>query len=143
MREVTQLYTQGATRTDGHTDDGIPGDCWRAALASVLDLSAEEVPHFGLYVSWWFETRRWMQSRGLDLAYYYADDWSGEMAAWPMVLDGPSPRGPFRHCVVGLVDTGELVWDPHPSRAGLTEIEGFFMVVEPYGDLPERAALTA
>jgi len=143
MREITQLYVQGSNRTDGHTNDGIPGDCWRAALASLLDLDVEEVPHFGLYVSWWLESRRWMRSRGVDLAYYYASDWIGADSGPPMVLDGPSPRGPFRHCVVGLPGTGELVWDPHPTRMGLVEVEGFFMITEPYDNLPDRLMLEA
>lgn len=142
MIQVTQLYTQGATRTDGHTDDGTPGDCYRAALASLLDLPAATVPHFGLYLSWWDETRRWLQLRELDLAYLPADDERLEdfESDVPLMVGGRSPRGDFGHVVVGTIG-GETLWDPHPSRAGLRNVEEFFILVRPYGHLPERLAL--
>lgn len=142
MREVTQVYMQGPSRTDGHTDDGIPGDCWRSSLASLLGLEPEEVPHFALYLSWWFETRRWLQGRGLDLAYLPADDERLEdfEPDVPVMVGGGSPRGDFGHCVVGTIG-GQLVWDPHPSRAGIRSFDEFFILVEPYGFMEERMAL--
>lgn len=142
MREVTQVYVQGPSRTDGHTDDGIPGDCWRSALASLLDLEPEEVPHFALYRSWWPETRRWLQGRGLDLVYIEAGEQRLELveADLPVMVGGRSPRGDFGHAVVGTVG-GQLVWDPHPSRAGIRSFDEFFILVEPYGFMEERMAL--
>lgn len=145
MREVTQVYLQGPRRIDGHTDDGIPGDCWRASLASLLDLEPEEVPHFALYRSWWEETRRWLQGRGLDLVFIPADDERVGLVEvdLPVMVGGPSPRGDFGHCVVGTLD-GTLLWDPHPSRAGVRSFDEFFVLIdEPYGHLPERLALAA
>jgi hypothetical protein len=48
------------------------GDCWRASLASVLNLPVEEVPHFVEVVKHdpnpeelYRETRRWLLERGL------------------------------------------------------------------------------
>lgn len=147
MTEVTQVYTQGSRRTDGHTNDGIPGDCWRAALASLLGLELDDVPHFGLYARqrWWFETRRWLQGRGLDLWYVPLDEDDipdSVMDDGLVLLAGPSPRGPFSHVAVGHPD-GTVVWDPHPSRAGLRGIEEAFVLTEPYGYMEERLALTA
>lgn len=145
LRPVTQLHTQGPGRTDGHTNDGMPGDCFRAALASLLGLRVDEVPHFVLYLSWWEETRRWLQSRGQDLAYaQHGDDmhqrWCASEPSTPVVVSGPSPRGDFWHAAVGLVD-GTVLWDPHPSRAGLRGVEEFFVLVRPYGHLRPRYAL--
>lgn len=145
MCQITQRFTQGATRSDGHTDDGIPGDCYRAALASLLCLPAEDVPHFGLYVSWWEETRRWLQARGRDIAYAEPGDdlhavWRDELPEVPVLVGGRSPRGDFGHVVVGLID-GTVLWDPHPSRAGLRTVDEFFLLVEPHGHLPGRLAL--
>jgi hypothetical protein len=151
FHEVTQLHVQAAHRTDGHTADGVPGDCYRAAIASLLGEPAETVPHFGLYLSWWDETRRWLQrQRGLDLAYFEASDLSDDPFArtWghdprlPVLVGGRSPRGDFGHVVVGLLD-GTVLWDPHPSRAGLRTVDEFFVVVMPYGYLPDRLMLTA
>ena len=36
---------------------------------------------------------------------------------------GPSPRGPFRHVVVLDPKTGAMIHDPHPSGAGVTEVD--------------------
>jgi len=145
VRKVTQLFTQGPRRQDGHTDDGTPGDCYRAALASLLNLPAEDVPHFGLYLSWWDETRRWLQGRGQDLAYAEVGDdlhklWVELEHATPVIVGGRSPRGAFGHVVVGFVD-GTVLWDPHPSRDGLRTVDEFFLPVQPYGHLRDRYAL--
>lgn len=148
MRRVTQAYVQGSLRTDGHTNEGIPGDCWRSALASLLDLLRDEVPHFALHPrnTWWWETRRWLQRRGLDLWFIPLDeplrDFEKAILAERklVLLAGPSPRGPFGHVVVGRPD-GTVVWDPHPSRAGLRAVEEVFAIVEPYGHMEDRRAL--
>ena len=146
IRQVTQLHTQALWRTDGHDDNGTPGDCYRAAIASLLDLPVEAVPHFGLYVSWWDETRRWLHHHGRDLAYAELGDdmhqlWCEVEPATPVIVGGRSPRGAFGHVVVGLVD-GTVLWDPHPSRAGLRTVDEFFLPVAPYGYLRDRMALS-
>lgn len=140
----TQLHTASLRRRDGHTIDGIPGDCWRAAVASLVnepDLLA--VPHFALHWrSSWDVLQRWLHPRGLAMSWaplhpsratttngdgeplYYSlpdsgpiDGQVGEL----VLLCGPSPRGPFSHVVVGTPQ-GEVVHDPHPSRAGLDAV---------------------
>jgi len=147
IRRVTQLHTQAPWRTDGHDTDGTPGDCYRAAIASLFALPAEEVPHFGLYLSWWDETRRWLHGRDRDLAYVEPGDdlhklWCELEHATPVLVGGRSPRGAFGHVVVGFVD-GTVLWDPHPSRAGLRTVDEFFLPVAPYGHLRDRLALAA
>lgn len=148
MRPGTQRYTASLRRRDGHTIDGIPGDCFRTALACLLDLHPEDVPHFGLRLSWWEETRRWLlAAEGLDLAYVPADEALPRVLVdldpeTPVMVGGPSPRGAFGHVCVGLID-GTVLWDPHPSRAGLASVDEFFVLVEPYGHLPGRLMLEA
>lgn len=147
----TQRYTASLRRRDGHTIDGIPGDCFRTAIACLLGRQRDDVPHFGLRLSWWEETRRWIRENdGRDL--YYVD--AAEPEHWDlipgaeagpddlMLLGGPSPRGPFGHVVVGRRD-GTVVWDPHPSRAGLVEVVEFFVLGQPYYRLMPRLALEA
>lgn len=111
-------------------DNGKIGDCFRCCVASILELPANEVPHFMDY-PWdgpdpgqWFGTlNRWLGQ--FDLAYVehetnetYKWDWAAYKAngfECYHVLSGRSPRA--LHSTVGL--NGVMVHDPHPSRAGL------------------------
>lgn len=102
------------------------GDCFRCCVASLLDVPREYVPHFMSRAN----EDRWFEMLGEfliphELIYVRM---GSEFLSWipkgshPLVIaSGPSPRGPYRHAVVG-----ELSWvgyrtvhDPHPSRAGL------------------------
>ena len=105
---------------------GQHGDCQRAVIASLLDLPIGEVPHFlqdadGAPWPYWKSIQEFCRSRGY--AYltvpatsglsFYGDD--GDVYH---EISGPSPRGVgVFHAVVGR--NGEIVFDPHPSRAGL------------------------
>ena len=138
-----------AERPDGHTLDGIPGDCYRTCLAVVVDLPRDEVPHFALFGSSCDDyTRRWVRDRfpGWDIGWY--------VPAWPpfenpeaidpvlqrfVVATGPSPRGPFLHCVVIDSHSGDLVHDPHPSGAGRAgDIVCVDAIVPAYDPPPEE-----
>jgi hypothetical protein len=135
----TQTLTASIRRRDGHTIDGYPGDCWRAAVASLVDEpDLLSVPHFALH--WrtsWQLLQRWLHPRGLamnwaplhpsraidgDPVYYHLDgDRLPSQIGDLVLLCGPSPRGPFQHIVVGT-HHGDVVHDPHPSRAGLEAV---------------------
>ena len=64
MTPVTQTLFGGG-------ENGIPGNCYQAAIASILNLSLDAVPHFVL-----FEARSlyifkmWLKDRGLDVSVY-------------------------------------------------------------------------
>lgn len=144
MTPVDQRILPDPQRGNGHDADGNAGDCQRAAVASILELPLDEVPHFVAYPHpehdpladewgprWWREQRRWLRTRGLDCYPCEGDaltealhgeagiQWTGHVVA-----AGPSPRGPFGHTCVAVFDglrgPGDrlmLVHDPHPSRA--------------------------
>lgn len=102
------------------------GDCQRAVIATLLDLPISEVPHFlrdaeGDPTIYWESLQAFVRQHGY--AYltvpaktgcaFYGDD-------GPIYheISGPSPRGNgVSHAVVGC--NGEIVFDPHPSKAGL------------------------
>jgi diadenosine tetraphosphate (Ap4A) HIT family hydrolase len=119
MKPVDQVYLEA-----GPTDEDIPppdkhlGDCWRASIASALELAVEEVPHFAELgrERWWPATNEFLEERGLTLI-----EWDLEPEGWAppgiTLLSGESPRGDFDHTVVGR--GSEIIHDPHPSRAGL------------------------
>ena len=152
---IAQTQTLLAEREDGHTAAGLPGNCLQAAVASLLDLEVDQVPHFALYVDWFAAMRRWARdTREGDFTYFefpvpeqYATAWES-VVAWGrehdahLLLSGPSPRGPFWHVVVGNVDL-EVVHDPHPSRAGLVEVRDAIVYCAPYDPPPLTRELQA
>lgn len=99
-------------------DTGDPtrqGNCLQAAVASMLDLPIDVVPHFVQQhedgEGDWFDLLcDWLNTRGLRLLR--EDPVAGE----DYLLFGRTVRG-TTHVVI--CRDGSLVWDPHPSRAGL------------------------
>lgn len=112
MRPVSQTIL--------HTQDGPPGNCMQACVASVLELPLEEVPHFCADNRWPFNFHEWLNERGLFfLEVSFAEhgiDARADYMGYHLIA-GPSPRGNFLHSVVAL--NGEMVFDPHPDRTGL------------------------
>lgn len=143
MLPVTQSILADPSRNDGHDASGQPGDCYRAAIASVLELPLHEVPHFAAFGDQWQEkSEEWLLGRGIGRCFYWGDWLEGlHYPIWVgpeglelregIVADhvigalgaGPSPRGDFRHVVVLDHQTGATIHDPHPSRRGLDEID--------------------
>lgn len=107
---------------DGATGTG--SDCLRASLASVLELGAEECPHFMSSPDtarvWPLALRDWLRERGLELHIkspscdldetlaYMAEHHSDEF----YLLAGRSGKD-YGHVVVGR--GGRVVHDPAPS----------------------------
>lgn len=121
------------------------GNCWQTAIACLLDLPAEALPdqhviesrakdestedyaghhsysnalnaylakHHGL---------GYLQEPAWKLGAFTLREPGYHLLIGPTVrtaVDGDGPR--ILHCVVGK--NGEQVWDPHPSRAGLTRV---------------------
>lgn len=120
MKPVDQEFTH-------RPEIGQHGDCQRAVIASLLSLPISGVPHFlqeanGDPGTYWTLLQSFCRKHGY--AYltvparsgfaFYGDD--GDVYH---EISGPSPRGNGAyHAVVGR--NGEIVFDPHPSRAGLS-----------------------
>lgn len=127
------------THFAGTLDTDIPGNCTQAAIASLLGLPLDAVPHFLLFKGVWDSAlTAWLSTRGLTLRVWttsdaWAEGWRqlgvevAPLEAAPaeglLLLSGPSPRGDFLHLVVGersrTFDGWALVWDPHPDSDGL------------------------
>ena len=111
------------------------GDCWRTAVACLLDFDdPSDVPHFVAIdqargddksTKWWTDTVDFVTQHIPDgltfrlLTPTFPVYTEPNCAYEHVVATGPSPRGDWLHSVVVDARTGELVWDPHPSRAGL------------------------
>ncbi len=125
----------GLPEKDEPTKDP-PGNCWTACVASILELPLSEIPDEAAFwkpgmtpmESWRPYLRsmhEWLHERGITLIEVAAKNlnFCGPIECFekfPSILVGPSPRNPERglHAVVGL--GGNIIHDPHWSRAGLS-----------------------
>lgn len=107
-------------------ENGIYGDCLRAAVAMCLGMPAADVPHFCQGESddgvWRTRLHAWLVPQGLyalevpwpDLALLLQQaKYSFHHAA--ITVSGRSPRGTLHECVIYR---GKL-YDPHPDGGGL------------------------
>ncbi len=111
-------------------DNGIYGDCHRTAIACLLDLKPQDVPHFyelkvealqrGEEYEWRAEVERFLNGKGytqadityssnLDDLFRYMDLLNPRTL---YLLGGTSPRE-FNHTVI--CRGGGFEWDPHPD----------------------------
>lgn len=145
LRHQFQEFTDTTQRWhDG--EEVTPGDCWRACLASLLEVPLAEVPHFihlypaadveGETPDWWEASVTWVQQQrpGWTLAAYdrpepWVSLWHPDMyqfASMPKreILTAPSPRGDWMHSVIVDAVTGELDHDPFPGGQGVLPGDG-------------------
>lgn len=146
-------------RGDGHTCDGIPGDCLRTAVACVMDAQPYTLTHYAQVVDWWGAMRREARERwgqdwaclplrppGSPLTQGMAGGWRFGPGRHRVIASGPSPRGPFHHVVVAelLADGQEdgdpielrLVHDPHPLGQMLAAVHELLVPVGKYDPAP-------
>lgn len=104
---------------------GSPGDCGRAVIASLLDLSISDVPHFlaesnRTALGFYSLIEDFLDAHGFEMQWdrspIYVLKPGEDIYHW---ISGPSPRGNLYHAVVGL--NCEIAHDPHPSRSGLAD----------------------
>jgi hypothetical protein len=99
-------------------DNGVYGDCMRACIATLLSLPIQDVPHFLHdcdYDKFDERVNEFLASRGLCLVDTLAD-----ATDFYHLIYGYTVRGTY-HAVVGK--NGNIVHDPHPSKAGLVDGE--------------------
>lgn len=114
------------------------GNCYSACVASILGLPVSEVPYFmdDPPPAWHERLDAFLAPRGLYALHFQIADREiyDRNNLWPKgfyILCGKSPRGD--HAVVGCGPN--VAHDPHPSRAGLTEVDGFALIVPLFGDV--------
>jgi hypothetical protein len=110
--------------TNGHDAQGRPGDCLRACVASLLEQSLHDVPHFVEHDDWWGSLRSYIAMWSVGaIEILHADPQFPVYApgSWPehVIATGPSRRGPWLHSVLVNAATGQLAHDPHPDGGGL------------------------
>ena len=99
---------------------GRPGNCLQAAVASLLDLELDAVPHFAESTGdWWQDMEMFAQEHGYTMTQFGP---SHEPPVFGLAF-GFTNRSSERHAVV--YRDGVMVWDPHPSRDGLTTVRTY------------------
>ncbi len=97
------------------------GDCFAACVASILDLSLDEVPNFMEQPGdhWFTVALAWLNDRGLTVEVKRGKEGCAVVCTPPgyWIGSGKSPRGDYHHAVVFRGDT--MAYDPHPNREGL------------------------
>ena len=123
--------------TEGHA---AKGNCWQTCAASILELPIDALPDqveaedggwsFGnvLRAYLWKHHRKW-------LINIYEFQIKAPLRVDPdvyYIACGPTERtatnGGVHHCVVAKA--GQMVWDPHPSRAGLLDAKELELLVD-------------
>ena len=104
------------------------GNCMQYAVAGLLNLPPAQVPNFIEAVIEHKSPEAEMQDFFNQKGFYLVEiDFSEKLELDCLHLAvGPAPRG-CHHMVV--MEGDRLVWDPHPSDAGLTTIERVFVPV--------------
>lgn len=119
------------------------GNCLLACVASILEVPLADLPHMGPEThdgSWWGLVQGVLQARGHTLVYYVPDggvEGHRFLDIAPPgyhIACGESPRSILDehgknvgHCVV--MKDGKLAHDPHPSRAGITSVRDWLLIM--------------
>jgi len=97
------------------------GNCFQAAMASLLEVPLEAVPHFAEKEGDFYNSvSMWLSDRGLELFEMASTHFS---PSGYYLATGPSPRGNWSHTVVARQNESPkrhtIVHDPHPDGKGL------------------------
>ena len=109
-------------------ENGEVGDCVRAVTASILELDPKDVPHFvkNQPGSDWYDTWEDFMITHKVRPIMLIPPWNSVPRPRGYYLaSGPAPRG-CKHIII--MKDGQIAHDPHPSRAGLTEIEAVWIL---------------
>lgn len=118
------------------------GNALQACVASLLELSLEDVPNFLESPDYLESLNQWLSLR--SQAFLKVDLTDGRLpypaaAGLLCLLAGPSPRGTHRHVVLGRTLKNpaggfEILHDPFPEAgnlAGPPQWAGFFLPLNP------------
>lgn len=116
--------------------DTVHGNCWQTAVAAILRVDPAVLPdqvaiesdnrHYANALSAYLEKHH-------GLVYYELEEWQTTAVRIPEpgyhLICGPTVRTADtkkQHCVIG--QHGVPVWDPHPSRDGLTDVRSWGLI---------------
>jgi len=112
------------------TDEKGRGNCFSACLASILELPIESVidsasDEVRQSDDWVGCINAWLEKYNNTKLSIVVDPESTKLKGIYSIGSGPSPRGNFQHSVV--CKNGVMVFDPHPSDDGVTQLKFHFI----------------
>jgi hypothetical protein len=131
--------------SDANKARGIYGNCFQAAIASYLERPLDSVPHISAFAQWMQALDLWATGEGYQVL-------SRDVAPPALVTDGVlHPDLPTKRIIVGgisprdvmhvcVAEGGRIVWDPHPSRAGLLDVRTYWRITSFDDDAPSEAS---
>ena len=108
--------------------DSVKGNCLQASLASVLEVSLDEVPDLAERDDWYGMLNKWLrETYGVEVVCIPVGGWTPPGFH---LTGGDGGRG-MEHVVVGK--DGEMIHNPYPRAGGLSEEKQhwLFVVVNP------------
>lgn len=115
--------------------NGVTGNCMSAVIANLLHLPVENVPIF-YGENWLIQLNKWLRPYGLGYLVVKSNTFNfpdfGIQGCYHDVSGLTKRFHDVYHATCGL--DGEIVFDPHPSKAGLTEVLefGIFIALKPW-----------
>jgi hypothetical protein len=105
------------------------GNCLQASIASLFELSLDNVPHFAMYHEdeWSLKFTDFIYEQGYLYEGYapISEIKNYQGVNNHHIVMGTSKRG-YKHAVV--YKNNELIHDPHPEGGGLIKEDGFLMI---------------
>ena len=127
------------------TTFGFPGgNCFSACVASILELSLEDVPYFMGTLEdgdeWFDKFENWLARHSLypvmfKLSIAEDNDWR---PSGLHILSGKSPRAKTDEMHSVVADKSKVLHDPHPSRDGILSHDDVVLFA-PFDPAPKRA----
>ena len=102
---------------------GDGGDCLRTSMAKYFKIPLDSIPYWNPNSeTYWKNIRQWLWNNQKCLAHQISiSQYKPSITPYtPWIAGGPGPRG-FGHAVLMLGEN--MVFDPHPSNAGLLYVD--------------------
>jgi len=123
MKKVYQTKFQGIDAPVGER-----GNCWQAAVASVLEIPLEEVPDIQIYgddMVWFDEFREWLKQYGLG-AIGLSTGGNITIQGYHLIeCKSTTLNNGELHVVVGLNE--KVVHDPNPNATVVGEVVDYIV----------------
>ena len=107
---------------------GERGNCWQAAVASILELPLEEVPDIQIYdedMHWFDQFREWLAQYGLGAIGLSTGGNITIQGYCLMECKSTTLKNGEMHVVVGL--NQEMIHDPNPNATNLGEVVDYIV----------------
>ncbi len=108
------------------------GNCFQAALASILELPLDDVPHFMVEEGWERHLEEWLAARGLGVVWVgnsgIESITSRSITKTPCIASVKLNPGDVLHSVIA--QGGRIIHDPHPTSDvhTLSDILDYFIL---------------